>query len=79
MILLFFPLGEFSLSLLCYFKLKEGENEVNYKFMLLFPFIFTVIICLSAMFLQESPRELFFGKLEYNAGAESFKKINELQ
>ena len=77
MILLFFPLGEFSLSLLCYFKLKEGENEVNYKFMLLFPFIFTVIICLSAMFLQESPRELFFGKLEYNAGAESFKKINE--
>ena len=77
MILLFFPLGEFSLSLLCYFKLKEGENEVNYKFMLLFPFIFTVIICLSAMFLQESPRELFFGKQEYNAGAESFKKINE--
>ena len=77
MILLFFPLGEFSLSLMCYFKLKEGEMEVNYKFMLLFPFIFTCIICLTAMFLQESPRELFFGKQEYSQGAETFKKITE--
>ena len=78
MILLFFPLGEFALSLTCYFKLKEGQMEVNYKFMLLFPFIFTCIICLSAIFLQESPRELFFGKQEFEKGAESFKKINEL-
>ena len=77
MILLFFPLGEFALSLTCYFKLKEGQMEVNYKFMLLFPFIFTCIICLSAIFLQESPRELFFGKQEYEKGAESFKKISE--
>ena len=77
MILLFFPLGEFALSLTCYFKLKEGQMEVNYKFMLLFPFIFTCIICLSAIFLQESPRELFFGKQEFEKGAESFKKINE--
>ena len=77
MILLFFPLGEFALSLTCYFKLKEGEMEVNYKFMLLFPFIFTCIICLSAIFLQESPRELFFGKEQYERGAESFKKISE--
>ena len=77
MILLFFPLGEFCLSLMCYFKLKEGEMEVNYKFMLLFPFIFTCIICLSAIFLEESPRELFFGKQNYEKGAESFKKISE--
>ena len=77
MILLFFPLGEFSLSLTCYFKLKEGEMEVNYKLMLLFPFIFTCIISLSAIFLQESPRELFFGKQNYEKGAESFKKITE--
>ena len=77
MILLFFPLGEFALSLTCYFKLKEGQMEVNYKFMLLFPFIFTCIICLSAIFLQESPRELFFGKQEFEKGAESFKKISE--
>ena len=77
MILLFFPLGEFSLSLICYFKLKEGDNDVNYKFMLLFPFIFTCIICLSAIFLQESPRELFFGKQEFAQGAETFKKISE--
>ena len=77
MILLFFPLGEFALSLVCYFKLKEGEDDVNYKFMLLFPFVFTVIVCLSAMFLQESPRELFFGKQEYMKGVESFKKISE--
>jgi hypothetical protein len=77
MILLFFPLGEFALSLTCYFKLKEGDVDVNYKFMLLFPFIFTCIICLSAMFLQESPRELFFGKNEYMEGAETFKKITE--
>ena len=77
MILLFFPLGEFALSLTCYFKLKEGQMEVNYKFMLLFPFIFTCIICLSAIFLQESPRELFFGKQEFEKGAESFKKITE--
>ena len=77
MILLFFPLGEFSLSLTCYFKLKEGEMDVNYKLMLLFPFIFTCIISLSAIFLQESPRELFFGKQNYEKGAESFKKITE--
>ena len=77
MILLFFPLGEFSLSLACYFKLKEGDNDVNYKVMLLFPFIFTCIICLSAIFLQESPRELFFGKQEFAQGAETFKKISE--
>ena len=77
MILLFFPLGEFTLSQICYFKLKEGEMEVNYKFMLLFPFIFTCIICLTAMFLQESPRELFFGKQEFSKGAETFKKITE--
>ena len=77
MILLFFPLGEFALSLTCYFKLKEGQMEVNYKFMLLFPFIFTCIICLSAIFVQESPRELFFGKQEFEKGAESFKKISE--
>ena len=77
MILLFFPLGEFCLSLTCYFKLKEGEMDVNYKLMLLFPFIFTCIISLSAIFLQESPRELFFGKQNYEKGAESFKKITE--
>ena len=41
MILLFFPLGEFTLSLICYFKLREGDMDVNYKVMLLFPFIFT--------------------------------------
>ena len=77
MILLFFPLGEFTLSLICYFKLREGEMDVNYKVMLLFPFIFTCIICLSAMFMQESPRELFFGKGEFNQGTETFKKITE--
>ena len=77
MILLFFPLGEFALSLICYFKLREGEMDVNYKVMLLFPFIFTCIICLSAMFMQESPRELFFGKGEFNQGTETFKKITE--
>ena len=68
------------LDILIYLNLFESlPTKIRgfYKFMLLFPFIFTVIICLSAMFLQESPRELFFGKLEYNAGAESFKKINE--
>ena len=43
MILLFFPLGEFSLSLMCYFKLKEGEMEVNYKFMLLFQFMLQIL------------------------------------
>ena len=77
MILLFFPLGEFTLSLICYFKLKEGEIELNYKFMLLFPFIFICIICLSAIFLQESPRELFFGKFQYDKGAESIRKISD--
>ena len=77
MILLFFPLGEFTLSLICYFKLREGDMDVNYKVMLLFPFIFTCIICLSAMFMQESPRELFFGKGEFNQGTETFKKITE--
>ena len=77
MILLFFPLGEFTLSLICYFKLKEGEIELNYKFMLLFPFIFNCIICLTAIFVQESPRELFFGKQQYEKGAESFRKISE--
>lgn len=77
MILLFFPLGEFTLSLTCYFKLKEGEMEINYKFMILFPFIFTCIICISATFLQESPRELFFGKHLYDKGAESFRNISD--
>ena len=51
--------------------------DVNNKVMLLFPFIFTCIICLSAMFMQESPRELFFGKGEFNQGTETFKKITE--
>ena len=77
MILLFFPFGEFALSQICYFQLKEGKMEVNYKFMIILPFIFTCIICLSSIFLQESPRELFFGKQEYMRGAESFRKISE--
>ena len=77
MILLFFPLGEFILSLVCYFKLKEGEMEVNYKFMILLPFIFICIICLTAFFLQESPRELFFGKYLYSQGVESFRLISQ--
>ena len=77
MILLFFPLGEFILSLTCYFKLKEGEMAVNYKFMILIPFIFILIICLAAFFLQESPRELFFGKFLYSQGVESFRKISQ--
>ena len=77
MILLFFPLGEFTLSLICYFKLKEGEMELNYKFMILFPFIFTCIICLTAIFVQESPRDLFFGKAKFEMGVESFQKISE--
>ena len=77
MILLFFPLGEFMLSLVCYFKLKEGEMEVNYKFMILIPFIFICIICLAAIFLQESPRDLFFGKHLYSQGVESFRKISQ--
>ena len=77
MILLFFPLGEFILSLVCYFKLKEGEMEMNYKFMILIPFIFISIICLAAIFLQESPRDLFFGKFLYSQGVESFRKISQ--
>jgi predicted MFS family arabinose efflux permease len=77
MILLYFPLGEFTLSLICYFQLKEGEIELNYKFMVLFPFIFTTIICISAIFVQESPRDLFFGKHQYDKGAESFRNISD--
>ena len=78
MILLFFPLGEFTLSLFCYFKLRKGEIgtiEANYKYMLLIPFICSCIICLTAIFFQESPRDLFFGKQEFQKGSESFKKI----
>ena len=78
MILLFFPLGEFTLSLFCFLKLKKGEVgtiEANYKYMLLAPFICSCIICLTAIFFQESPRELFFGKQEYLKGSESVKKI----
>ena len=77
MILLFFPLGEFTLSLICYFKLREGELDLNYKIMLLFPFIFICLVCLTAVFVQESPRDLFFGKQQYGKGAESFRKISE--
>ena len=78
MILLFFPLGEFALSLFCFFKLRKGEIgtiEANYKYMLLIPFIFSCIVCLTAIFFQESPRDLFFGKQEYLKGSESVKNI----
>ena len=77
MILLFFPLGEFTLSLICYFKLKEGQSELNYKLLILFPFISTCIICITVIFVQESPRELFFGKFQFDKGAESFRNISD--
>ena len=39
--------------------------------MLLIPFICSCVICLTAIFFQESPRELFFGKQEYQKGGDA--------
>lgn len=73
-ILMFFPLGEFILSVVCYFQLTEGDHHLNYRLLLLSPFIVTCIICLIVIFLQESPRQLF-GNKKFQEGVESIKKI----
>ena len=75
LILLFFPLGEFVLSVICYFKLTEGELHINYRILLLTPFIISCIICLLAIFALESPRYLMFGKNEFQRGVENISKI----
>ena len=65
LIQLFFPLGCFTLSFVCYFELIEGNKKLNYKILLLVPFIITCILCLFVIiFIEESPRNLF-GKNEF--------------
>ena len=74
-ILLFFPLGAFVLSVICYFQLTEGNHQLNYKMLLLTPFIGTCVICLLVIvFMEESPRQLF-GHNKFQEGVETMKKI----
>ena len=76
LIQLFFPLGCFTLSFVCYFELIEGNKKLNYKILLLVPFIITCILCLFVIiFIEESPRNLF-GKNEFQEGVEIMKKIS---
>ena len=74
-ILLFFPLGAFVLSTICYFQLIEGDYQLNYKLLLLIPFIITCVICLFIiLFIEDSPRRLF-GLNKFQEGVETMKKI----
>ena len=74
-ILLFFPLGAFILSTICYFQLIEGDYHLNYKMLLLIPFIITCVICLFIIvFIEDSPRRLF-GLNKFEEGVETMKKI----
>lgn len=74
-ILVFFPLGAFLLSVVCYFQLKEGDHHLNYRLLLLMPFIVTCVICLLVIvFMEESPRQLF-GLKKFQEGVETMKKI----
>ena len=74
-ILLFFPLGAFILSTICYFQLIEGDYQLNYKMLLLIPFIITCVICLFIIvFIEDSPRRLF-GLNKFEEGVETMKKI----
>ena len=76
LIQLFFPLGCFTLSFVCYFELIEGNKKLNYKILLLIPFIITCILCLFVIiFIEESPRNLF-GKNKFQEGVEIMKKIS---
>jgi hypothetical protein len=58
-ILLFSPLGSLVITLICYFSLIEGQFELNFRYLLLFPFIissFTLLITLP--FLEDSVRRM---------------------
>lgn len=74
LIMLFFPLGEFIIAVICYFQLTEGNHKLNYRMLLLMPFIVTCIICLFPIFIQESPRRLF-GHNQFQEAVETVKKI----
>lgn len=74
LIMLFFPLGEFIFCVICYFQLNEGNHKLNYRMMLLMPFIVTCVISLFPIFMQESPRRLF-GHNQFQEGVETVKKI----
>ena len=76
LILLFFPLGEFIFSVICYFQLTEGDHKLNYKMLLLIPFVVTCIITLFVIILiHESPRNLF-GENKFQEGVETIKRIS---
>ena len=76
LIQLFFPLGSFFLSVICYFQLIEGDHKINYKVLLLIPFLITtLLVLLVIIFIQESPRHLF-GKNEFVKGIEAMKRIS---
>ena len=76
LILLFFPLGEFVFSVVCYFQLTEGDHKLNYKMLLLIPFIVTCIITLLVIIIiHESPRNLF-GENKFQEGVETMKRIS---
>jgi hypothetical protein len=58
-ILLFSPLGSLIVTSICYLSLIEGEYELNFRYLLLFPFIissFTLLITLP--FLEDSVRRM---------------------
>ena len=76
LILLFFPLGEFVFSVVCYFQLTEGDHKLNYKMLLLIPFFVTCIITLLVIIIiHESPRNLF-GENKFQEGVETIKRIS---
>ena len=78
LIQLFFPLGSFFLSVICYFQLIEGDHKINYKVLLLIPFLITtLLVILVIIFIQESPRHLF-GKNEFVKGIEAMKQISKI-
>ena len=75
LIQLFFPLGSFFLSVICYFQLIEGDHKINYKVLLLIPFLITTLLVILVLFFQESPRHLF-GTNDFLKGIEAIKKIS---
>lgn len=58
-ILIFFPLGEFIISIFGYFNLTEGDSELNFTWLLVVPFTTIACMVILIIFIQESPRKIF--------------------
>lgn len=75
-ILIFFPFGELGIGIFGYFVISYKTSQDDYKYLLLAPFIVSVIVVLLTFFIQDLPRHMIANN-EIGEGLKIIRKISK--